>query len=133
MRNRKSKAADSITPGTVTATTSDRDLADLRRQIIEIREFLVQLLHHHGYSEAGMRGARISLNHEKPITLEEAAKLFWGKSVAKNPESLRVHAEILQSWTTKGLGGRVLEANVRKGRWYTSREAVERFEQQLGQ
>jgi hypothetical protein len=44
---------------------------------------------------------------------------------------LSIHAEILQSWATKGLGGRVLEATVHKDRWYTSREAIERFDQRV--
>jgi len=131
MKNRKPKASPPNAPGPGTDSSRDQVIADLRFQIIEIRELVVQLLQHHGYEDAGMRGGRISIDSEKRITLQEAATFIWSKSVAKNPESLRMHAEILRGWATKGLGGRVLEATVRRNRWYTSREAVERFERQL--
>lgn len=131
MKSRRSSTTPSPAPGIGTEALCDRTIKDLQRQITEIRELVVQLLHHHGYAEAGMRGGRIPLNGEKRITFEEAAKLFLGKSVGKGPVSLRIHADILRGWATKGLAGRVLDATIHKDRWYTSGEAVKRFEEQL--
>src|SRR5579863_5432076 len=85
--------------------SNDRSIEELRLQIVEIRELLIELLKHHGHEDAAMRSGQILLNLEKRITLEEAAKLFWGNSLAKDKANLRIHADILQSWATKAETG----------------------------
>jgi hypothetical protein len=96
-------------------------------QLIEIRELLIDLLQKQGDERAGARLAPLAFSREKSVTMEQAAKLFWGKSVAKDAESLEVHVGFLKGWATKGLNGVVLETQLFHNKWVTSRQAVDRF------
>jgi hypothetical protein len=67
------------------------------------------------------------IDQEKLICLEDAVTLVWGKSAAEKPESRRAHTGILEIFATSGLNGVVLETTLKRKKWHTSCEAVERF------
>lgn len=131
-RPQKAKSSLPARVPSVSTNSLEAEIKALRRELHEVREMVVELLHRHGNQCAGARGGKLLWDRERRISLEEAAKLVWGKSVAKEAESLRIHAEILKSWAAKGLNGNVLESNVSRGKWYTSQEAVNRFLDQSG-
>jgi hypothetical protein len=64
---------------------------------------------------------------EDRIPLTEAVGMIWSRSVARNPESARQHAEILKLFAAEGINGVFLEKTVQGDEWFTSQEAVERF------
>ena len=103
------------------------DLTELRRLVVEVREMLVKIRHDQGDVRAGARDGPLILGREELIPLEDAVALVWGKSAAKKPESRQAHTGILELFATKGLDGVILETTVKWKKWYTSREAVERF------
>jgi len=77
----------------------------------------------------------ISRYYLRPIffsALEEAVPMVWGKSAAKGPESLKIHTSFLKHWARVGINSAVLETDVVDGVWYTSKEAVERFQEKMG-
>jgi hypothetical protein len=88
---------------------------------------LVTIRHDQGDSRAGARTGPLILGREELIPLEGAVALVWGKSAAKKPESRQAHTSILELFATRGLDGVILETTVKWKKWYTSREAVERF------
>lgn len=102
-------------------------LADIQRQLIELRELVIELLQHHGFERAGARGVQILRGGEEKIPLSDAVELVWGRSAAQTPESVENHTGILRLFATKGVNGAVLETEFSRGRWFTSREAVQRF------
>ena len=102
-------------------------LADLRSQVAEPRELLVELMQNQGLDRAGARGGPVLLGEEEKIPLSEAVAMIWGRAVSRNPESVETHAALLKGWVTKGLKGAVLETVVARNKWYTRRQAVERF------
>lgn len=111
---------------------NETELVSIRKQLIEIRELLVELLHHHGHERAGSHYGALLTTKEKLIRLDQAIMFVWGKSVTKDKDSARIHTEILQRWATSGMNGVVLETSMRRGKWVTSREAVERFQHAVG-
>lgn len=114
--NRSQTAAPGIDP-----------LTELRQLVVEVREMLVQIRHDQGDARAGARDGPLILGKEPLIRLEDAVALVWGSSAARTPEGRHAHAGILELFATKGLNGVVLETTVKRKRWHTSREAVERF------
>ena len=112
--------------------TQEQQIAEVRDEIHEIREMLVTLLTRQGYRWEDMPPRpNLFAGHEDRIPLEEAVRIFWGKSAAKDPESLSIHADFLRHWATTGLNGVLLEKELVAGKWYTSREAVRRFQEKL--
>ena len=69
--------------------------------------------------------------HEERISLEDAVAILWGKSAAKTAESRDIHADFLKHWAVAGLNGVLLEAEAVQGKWYTSRQAVQRFQRKI--
>lgn len=107
--------------------TDARQTQELQRQLIELRELLVELMQHQGIGRAGARSGRLIWNREKKVPLSTAVELVWGKHAARKKESLEAHIGILELWATKGMNGIVLETTEISGKAVTSREAVRRF------
>ena len=110
-----------------------QQVALLREQLHEVKELVCTLIAHHGCAthRVGLhpnlfRGAK------DRIPLESAVPMVWGKSAAKDPESLAIHTGFLKHWATDGLNSAVLEADVIDGVWYTSVDAVRRFKEKVG-
>lgn len=127
---RRQQSPGDAPPAIDTRTKTERQLDDLQWQITELRQLLVELMQHQGLDQAGTRGDPVQLGKETKIKLSEAVPLVWSKSAAKTPDSLRSHTEILKLFATQGLNGVVLETTVSGKNWYTSREAVSRFNEQ---
>lgn len=127
---RHQQPPDAAQPPIDTRSKSERQLDHLQWQVTELRRLLVELMLHHGLERAGSRGGPVLLGKEKKIKLSEAVPLVWSKSAAKSQESLHSHTEILKLWATLGMNGVVLETTVTGKTWYTSREAVSRFNEQ---
>lgn len=110
-----------------------QQVASLRDQLHEVKELVCTLITHHGcarYSDPP--SPKLFSRREVRITLEEAVPMVWGKSAAKDPESLRIHTSFLKHWARVGINAAVLETDVVDGVWYTSQEAVERFQEKMG-
>ena len=110
-----------------------QQVASMRNQLHEIKELVCMLTTQHGCAEHRMMPSpNLFGGGEERITLENAVSMVWSKSAAKDPESLSIHAGFLKNWATVGLNSAVLETDVVDGVWYTSAEAVERFQTKLG-
>lgn len=68
----------------------------------------------------------IKLNEEGVISLTEAARL-----VPSGREGRPVNVSTLYRWALKGVGGVRLDAVRIGSRWYTSKEALQRFTERL--
>jgi hypothetical protein len=112
-------------------TTSVQQLAALRDELHEIREMLLTLLQRQGVEWRDRPSPRLFSGDEQRILLEDAVRIVWGKAAAKDAESLGAHTEILKGWASHGLNGVVLETEVVGDKWFTSREAVKRFQEKL--
>jgi hypothetical protein len=95
--------------------------------VVELRELVVELMHHQGLERAGARGGGILLSKEERIPLSDGVAMIWGRAAAKTTQGLATHTSILKLWATKGMNGVVLETEARGERWFTTREAVQRF------
>ena len=112
--------------------TLDQQVAELRDEVYEIREMLARLLARQSCKwEDRPPRASLFANHEDRIPMEDAVSIFWGKSAAKDTESLDIHADFLRQWATVGINGVLLETEIIGGKWYTSRKAVQRFQQKI--
>jgi hypothetical protein len=116
----------------VTLESLAQHVAVLRDEVHEIREMLATLLSHHKWEWTDLP-PRPSLfsDDEDRISLEDAVSIFWGKSAAKDAESRGIHADLLKRWAIAGMNGVLLEAETVRGKWYTSRQAVQRFQRKL--
>jgi hypothetical protein len=88
---------------------------------------VVELMQHQGLDRAGARGGPVLLGEEEKLALSEAVAMVWGRAAGRNPGSVETHAAVLKDWATRGLNGVVLETVVSRDKWYTSKQAVERF------
>lgn len=110
-----------------------QQVASLRDQLHEVKELVCTLITHHGCAQhSDQPSPRLFSSQEARITLEEAVPMVWGKSAAKDPASLQIHANFLKHWARVGINAAVLETDVVDGVWYTSQEAVERFQEKMG-
>jgi len=110
-----------------------QQVASLRDQLHEVKELVCTLITHHSCAQhSDQPSPRLFSSQEDRITLEEAVPMVWGKSAAKNPESLKIHTSFLKHWARVGINSAVLETDVVDGVWYTSKQAVERFQEKMG-
>jgi len=106
--------------------------AALRDELHEIKEMLARLLNQNGCETVGASPrSRLFSGDESRIPLEDAVSTVCGKSAAKDPESLRIHTDFLKRWSTIGVNSVILETETVDDKWFTSREAVERFQRKL--
>jgi len=111
--------------------SSGQQLAALRDELHEIREMLLTLLQRQGVEWRDRPSPRLFSDDEQRIPLEDAVRMVWSRSAAKDAESLGIHTEFLMGWASHGLNGVVLETEVVGDKWFTSREAVKRFQEKL--
>jgi hypothetical protein len=109
-----------------------QQVAVLRDEIHEIREMLATLLSHQKWEWTDLppRSSLFSGDEDR-ISLEDAVSIFWGKSAAKDPQSRGIHADFRKYWAVLGMNGVLLEAETVQGKWYTSRQAVQRFQRKI--
>lgn len=97
-------------------------IASLRVQLHEVKELVCILIAHHGCARHLVgESSNLFRGAEDRIVLEEAVPMVWSKSAAKDPDSLRIHANFLKHWARVGINSAVLETDVVDGVWYTSR------------
>ena len=116
-----------------TISELSQQVASMRSQLHDLKELVCTLITHHGCAQHRMMPSpNLFGGTEDRITLESAVPMIWSKSAAKDPESLSIHVGFLKNWATVGLNSAALETDVIEGVWYTSVEAVERFQMKVG-